>query len=433
MLQTFKLSNGLQVVLYTMNSLRSLHLRLSVKGGSLVEGKEKNGVAHFMEHMLVQGIPSFPNVHLLSSFAEGLAGNYNAYTSQLTVSFTMTVPFPHAKEAVRVASEVFFAPLFPDDVIEKERRAVLNEIKQDRDSRWYKFQEFYRTTRFTEDSPLMLRTAGTPTIVEQLTRQDFVEYWENYFHPKNAYLFLIGNLSVQDAKAMLEEYFGIYKSKKTFSGYPVINRSHLAGRTVALRNDKELQVNYVDFTFPSLSLEDDIMARVTQNIALIILGRLRTSRLFQLLRYEKGLVYGVSATDAQWPGLGYVNISSEVSSEHVEEVIQLITQELKTFREHGPLEKELDFTKNYLANSWLMAFDNPSSIADWISGEFLWKDKIRLPEEYITLLDKIQVKDLFAIMRDQWDMEKLQLSIQGPIEDSTELQKKYSEIIDVLR
>jgi predicted Zn-dependent peptidase len=144
-------------------------------------------------------------------------------------------------------------------------------------------------------------------------------------------------------------------------------------------------------------------------------------------------VYGVSATDAQWPGLGYVNISSEVSSEHVEEVIQLITQELKTFREHGPLEKELDFTKNYLANSWLMAFDNPSSIADWISGEFLWKDKIRLPEEYITLLDKIQVKDLFAIMRDQWDMEKLQLSIQGPIEDSTELQKKYSEIIDVLR
>lgn len=433
MLQTFTLSNGLQVVLYTMDSLRSLHLRLSVKGGSLVEGKEKNGVAHFMEHMLVQGIPSFPNVHLLSSFAEGLAGNYNAYTSQLTVSFTMTVPFPHAREAIRVASEVFFAPLFPEDVIEKERRAVLNEIKQDRDSRWYKFQEFYRNTRYVSDSPLKIRTAGTPEIVQSLKRSDFIEYWEKYFHPRNAYLFLIGNLSKQNARAMLEEFFGKYRSTKAFPGYPQIDRSHLAGRDVSLRHDKELQVNYVDFTFPSLSLHDDILPRVTQNIALIILGRLRTSRLFQLLRYQKGLVYGVSATDAQWPGLGYVNISSEVSSEHVEEVVELIAEELGKFREHGPLQKELDFTKNYLANSWLMAFDNPSSIADWISGEFLWKDKIRLPEDYIALLEKITVKDLLTVMEEQWDMQKLQLTIQGPLENTKEAKETYTKKVSDLQ
>jgi predicted Zn-dependent peptidase len=190
-----------------------------------------------------------------------------------------------------------------------------------------------------------------------------------------------------------------------------------SGRDIAIRHDTQLQVNYIDLVFPSLSLKDDMLLRIQQNIALIILGRLRTSRLFQLLRYEKGLVYSISASDSQWPGLGYAYITSEVSSEHIDEVIKLIVKELAVFIKDGPTEKELEFTKHYLSNSWLMAFDNPGSIADWISEDFLWKDKILLPEDYIEIVKKITVKDLVTVMQ-KWDMSKLQLIIQGPIENS---------------
>lgn len=293
-----------------MHSLRSMHLRLSIKGGSIVESQEKNGVAHFMEHMLVQGIPSFPNAQALSSFVESLAGTYNAYTSQLTVSYAMTVPFSHTEDAVRIASEIFFEPLFPEEAIEKERRAVINEIKQDIDSRWFKFQEFFRTVRFTPDSPLNIRTAGTQDTVQNLSRRDFLDYWNTYFVPKNMYLFLIGNLEAVDVKAMLEKYLGKYPAGNIQPEYPHLNNNHFADRQVAIRTDNELQVNYLDLVFPSLSLTDDILLRVKQNIALIILGRLRTSRLFQLLRYQKGLVYGVSASDTQWPGAGYAYVTS---------------------------------------------------------------------------------------------------------------------------
>ncbi len=433
MLESFTLSNGIRVVTYTMSSLRSMHLRLSVKGGSVVESAENNGVAHFMEHMLVQGIPSYPNAQALSAYIESLAGNYNAYTSQLLVSFAITVPFSHTKDAVRIASEVFFEPLFPEDAMEKERRAVLNEIKQDIDSRWFKFQEFFRTVRYIPESPLQFRTGGSPAAVQALTREDLLTYWKNYFVPQNTYLFLIGNLPKNDTRNMLEEQFGKYASEKKHAVYPQLDRSHLNSRQVAIRTDKELQVNYIDLVFPSLSLTDDVLLRVKQNIALIILGRLRTSRLFQLLRYQKGLVYGVSSSDSQWPGLGYGYITSEISNEHLDEVIELIVKELSNFIKSGPLEKELDFTKNYLLNSWLMSFDNPSSIADWVSREFLWKDKIRLPEDYIAMLNEIDVKGIVEIMQEQWDMKKLQLIIQGPLEDNAENRKKYTDMISVLK
>lgn len=433
MIDAFTLSNGIKVVTYNMPSLKSVHLRLSIKGGSIVEKKTEYGVAHFMEHMIVQGIPSFPNAQSLSAYVEGLAGSYNAYTSQLTVSFGMTVPFSHAEDAVRIASEVFFEPLFPEDALEKERRAVLNEIKQDQDSRWYKFQEFFRNTRYVSGSPMKIKTGGSPETVQKLTRDDLLSYWEKYFLPKNSYLFIIGNLSTIDTKALLEQYFSKHTSQKTFHGFPRLSKDDLANRQVAIRHDNELQVNYIDFTFPSLSMTDEITLRIKQNIALIILGRLRTSRLFQLLRYEKGLVYSVSSSDSQWPGVGSGFITSEVSNEHLEEVTQLIVKELLSFREKGPLETELAFTKNYLSNSWLMSFDNPSSIAEWVSGEFLWKDKIRFPEDYIALLQDITVKDLVAVMQEHWDMSKLQLIIQGPVEDTKENKKKFEEMIKALK
>ena len=195
MLSTFTLSNGIRVVTYTMSSLRSVHLQLSVKGGSLVENSKNNGVAHYMEHMLVQGIPSLPNVLQMSTFIEGLAGKYNAYTSQLAVSYSMTVPFSATEDAIKIASEVFFEPLFPEESLEKERRAVINEIKQDMDSRWFKFNEFFKDIRFTKKSSLKRKISGTIDIVEKLTKEDLLSYWHEYFSPSNTYLFLIGNLN----------------------------------------------------------------------------------------------------------------------------------------------------------------------------------------------------------------------------------------------
>ncbi len=433
MVEVFTLLNGLKVATYTMSSLRSVHVQLHVKGGSLVEQKEKNGIAHFMEHMLVQGIPSFPNAQKMSIYIESLAGKYNAYTSQLGVSFEITVPFLHTEDALKIASEVFFNPLFPEDSLEKERRAVINEIKQDMDSRWFKFQEFFKQNRFKKDSPLLRRTGGTLESVKDLSHEDLQDYWKHFFVPNNTYLFLIGNLESGDIRSKIEEYFGSFTSPQTFSGYPELNNEHFLERSVAIRSDNELQVNYIDLVFPSLSLQDNLLLRIQQNIALIILGRLRTSRLFQLLRYEKGLVYSITASDSQWPGLGYAFITSEVSIEHTDEVIELIVGEVDKFRKEGPTEKELDFTKNYLSNSWLMAFDNPGSIAEWISEDFLWKEKILLPEDYIEILKKITVKDLITVMNKNWDFSKLQLIIQGPLEDSNTNKEKYTKMIEQLQ
>lgn len=433
MLKTFRLKNGIRVATYNMPELRSVNLTITIKGGSLVESREQEGVAHFMEHMLVQGIPSFPNAQKLSEYAESLAGNYNAYTSQTTVSFTMTAPFSYAADTVRIASEVFFEPLFPEAAFEKERRAVLNEIDQKLDSRWNKFHEFTRNTRYVPNSVFQQQTVGNKVVIKRLKIEDLKEYWNKYFIPNNTYFFICGNLKNIDIEKLIRDNFEKLKSDAKFSGFPKISRDDLAEGQAAIRSDKELQVNYIDLVFPAATYFDDLSVKVKQEIALTILGKLRTSRLFQLLRYQKGLVYGVSANHYLGLGVGTAFISSETATEHLTEVVELIVKEFLLYREKGPLPEELKFAKNYLSNKWLMSFDHPSAIAEWVNSEIIWRDNIFLPEDYIKILNDITVEDIIKLMQDIWDMKKLQLIIQGPVENSEENINKFTKLIEPLK
>ncbi|MBI4028863.1 MAG: insulinase family protein [Candidatus Blackburnbacteria bacterium] len=428
MLNAFSLGNDIRVATYQMRSLRSIHLRIDVKGGSVLEYNGKIGLAHFLEHMLIQGIPSLPNAEAMSEYIERLAGSYNASTGEFSINFFITVPKTHLEDAVKIASEVFFEPLFPEVAIEKERRAILEEIRQRMDSPEYKIGKFVRETRFIKGCPLLNPVAGTVADVEKITKADLVAFWEKLFVPKNTYISITGSFEEDELNRYLKQYLGEYHNS-TFAKIPNFNQKNLSGKKVGIRFDSNLKSNYIDLSFPSLSLENSLALRLRQNIILAILVNLSRSRMFRLLRYQRGLVYGVNAGSLIADGLGYTAIASEASRENLEEVVMLIVQELATFIKNGPTEEELAVTKEFLSNQWLMSFDHPSSIANWIEGDLLWEDKIHLPEEMIELIQNTTSENLIDLMQKHWDFKKVNLVIQGGIKNTPENTKKYSGIL----
>ncbi|MDO8429259.1 MAG: pitrilysin family protein [Candidatus Daviesbacteria bacterium] len=433
MLKTFKLKNGIQVATYNLPDLRSIHLEVITKSGSLVETTKNNGVAHFMEHMLVQGTPSFPSVEDLSGHIESLAGSYGAYTSNLTVGFHITLPKTHLKDAVQISSEVFFEPLFANEAIDRERQVIIEEIREKMDSHWFKINEFFRAVRFGENHPLNRNPAGQIEIVKILTRDDLTLFWKKYFLPTNTSIVVTGKFDPDQLLKLLEKYFGQYKSQEAFPGFPKITRDDFSRRQVSIRHDKSLGSNYLDLAFPILDLLAPLNLRVKQNLAFVVLGGIRNSRLFKLLRYQRGLVYNVSSGAATWPGLGYGYIGCEVSTENLDEVVSLISRELSALYKNGPTDSEIAFVKNYLNNQWLMSFDHPSAITGWMENDLLWNDKIRMPEEYIEMIKDFTAKECVEIMKKYWDFSKLVLTIQGPLKSSKENIKKFEALIQELK
>ena len=433
-LNTFTLKNGIRVATYRLPQVKSVHINAEVKAGSILESEKNNGVAHFMEHMLVQGIPSLPNVEKFSSFIEGLAGTYGATTDPLTVDFHINLPFNKLETGVKIASEVIFEPLFVEEALERERVAVINELLQRMDSHYYKISRFFKEVRYPKDHPLFRDTGGELEIVKKVTIEDLKEYWKKYFLTNNTYILVTGNFEETELKGLLDKYFADQRKDTKIVRYPLISNRDFSERTVALRADTNLKTTYIDFSFPGFAtLEPDKYSKeqLGQSLLTIILGRLRNSRLFKLLRYQRGLVYGVSAGVGGVPGIASINVSSETNPENLEEVVRLITAELIAFVDKGLTDKELEFAKYFMENQWLMSFDHPSSIASWIGYELLWKNKIHLPEESIEELKGIDNKFLLDLMKKHWDFDKLNLVIQGPVDEGDK--GRFEKMVEKLR
>lgn len=432
MLKSFTLKNGIKVCYYHIPQMKTTYLSLAVRAGSIFDTKTKSGVAHFMEHILVQAIPSFPNVEALSEFIEGLAGNYNASTTTEITYFGVSIPASHLEEILRISAEVFYEPLFREEDIQREKGAINEEIRQYQDSTNYKISKFWYKIRFLKGHPLLLDSFGSIEAIDKLKRIDLVKFWSKFFHPQNTYLTLVGNLPVKKIKSILEKTFGKYQSKTAFLGYPKFSNAHFSKRTIAIREDQNLKACYIDLSFPSVSAEDPLFDRMNQIIVLYILGGLRQSRLFKILRHQKGLVYYISAYGGMHSHFGYADIYSQAVVEKTEEVISIIVSELKNIYEQGPLDKELEFTKNYYTNQILMYFDNPSNIAGWIESNLIWDDKVYTPEHFCKIINKVSKKSMLTFMEKYWDFEKLNLTLQGPINNTKENLEKYTKILEVL-
>lgn len=426
------MTNGIHVVMYRFPEVKSVHVSLYTKSGSIMENPKKNGLAHFMEHMLLQGTPSYPTSQEIAFYLEQLAGKYNAFTSELLISFYVTLPYIHAKEAVALASDIWFKSLFPVDALEKERRAVLTEAVQNLDSLEYKLGKFFKEKRFIPDSKLQQFGIGVPETIEKVAIEDIKEFWEEYFTTENTYIVLVGNFVEEEMEALLDEYFGEIKKTTQPEVFTNLSKKDYAEKGVFIRQDPKLLTNYYDIDFPSIDSLAPIEELMTQKLALVILGQLQSSRLIKTLRYDKGLVYGAGAGTAAYPHLGSVSISSEMRDTQFKEVVTIMTDITKEFVTKGPTEQEMKHAKNYLSNQLLMAFDQTSGIANWISTELLWRDKIHMPEDYIAVIKNITHKDIMDLMHNKWDFSKTQIVLQGPQSESKELRDFLEEQLNML-
>lgn len=433
MLQVFTLKNGIKVATYSLPKLRSLALDLVVKSGYIFEDKTTSGLSHLMEHLLLEGTPTYPDAKSIANFIESIAGYYNAYTASHVIRFTATGPITHLTELCQLGKEIFFESLFLSDAVEKERQAILEEVLQRQDGLGFKLSKFFCEARYHPNHPYQLNADTQYQAIPSLSKEQIVNWWRKFFVPKNTYITLVGGFKDKEVKQIVQDLFGKVEKGKNSRSYPKIGYDGFNDKQVAIRFDDKLQSCYVDISFPSLSDENSLRERITQNLIRNIIAGLGSSRLYKLLRHERGLVYNVAAGAHTSHDFGSFDVSTELSPSKLDEVLELIIKVLAQFIEVGPTEDELNFVKNYRKNSALMSWDHPANIAGWIREDLLWEDKVRRPEEVVELVDEITLFDIKNLMKNHWDLSKLSLVIQGPIESSQKNITKYKSFISPLK
>ncbi|WP_254884057.1 pitrilysin family protein [Aquimarina sp. TRL1] len=295
--QKYELENGLQVVLHQDKSDPIVSVAIQYGVGSNREKKGRTGFAHLFEHMLFQESENVPQDQFFKTIQD-VGGTLNGGTWQDGTIYYEVVPKNAMETVMWLESDRmgFLINTVTESAFKNQQEVVQNEKRQRVDNRPYGHTNWVINKHiFPEGHPYNWQVIGELEDLQNATVEDVKEFYDKYYGPNNATLVLAGDFEIEEAKTMIEKYFGEIKRRQEVEKLKVQN--------VTLSASKRLYHEDNFATTAQLSMVWPTVEQYTKDAyALNFLGELlsegKKAPLYKILVKDKELT---SATDA-WNG-----------------------------------------------------------------------------------------------------------------------------------
>ncbi len=353
------------------------------KAGCVFEESDKNGTAHFLEHMIFKG----SNEIMPGEFdhkIESLGGISNASTGYDDVHYYVLIPKINFKESLALLTNIVLSPSINIHEFEKEKNVVIDEIKQQNDQPDEKLYNYF-LRRVWENNNYGKTILGTEKDVQALKIEDLEKFHKRFYNNNNICIAIAGNLS-----------------KKTFEGYyendfPCLNQ----GKTSEIKNNNELmtnpntgreEINFKNIEFSRIFMAWGIPSQDNQriNIGFEILASIlsvgRNSRLVKVLKEEKNLVQSISV-DVNGGELGGLFVieacCDKINLKNVEEEIDESIQDVISFK--NLTLNELRKAINIVKSNYIFYLETSTQLTSFFGNELLWgrKNSIKNINKYL--------------------------------------------------
>ena len=212
--RTGQLSNGMRYILrHNETPKGEVLVRLAIAAGSLDEGENERGYAHFVEHMVFQGsthVPQGEMIKLLERQGLAFGAHTNAFTGAETTTYHLDLPrnTPALIDtALMLMRETVSELTIDQDTVKRESGVILAE-KRDRDSWQYReMVDRYAfadpKARYTNRLPI-----GTEESLKSATADGLRAFWRRHYVPAKAVLIVVGDVDVGQIEASIRARFG---------------------------------------------------------------------------------------------------------------------------------------------------------------------------------------------------------------------------------
>lgn len=388
----FTLDNGLEVVVIPDRRAPVVTHMLWIKVGSADEEPGKSGIAHFLEHLMFKGTENHPQGEFSARIAE-VGGRENAFTSYDYTAYFQQVAPEHLEEMMQFESDRLTGLVLTDEVVDPERQVVIEERNSRIETRPNAILGEAINATLYQNSGYGVPIIGWMHEIEQLNRQDALEFYQRYYAPNNAILIVAGDVDAEDVRVLAEEYYGPIPANPDL-GERIRTQEppQRTARTVTLRDERVTVPGYSrTWLVPSYTTADEGEAEALDLLAEILGGGIR-SRLYQALVVEQGIA---SSAGAYYRGTALNDTSFGVygaprGEATLEDVERAADAEIGRIAQDGITEEELEAAKNRYLRSVIFARDDQSGMANLYGSALTtgstvrdvaeWPDRIRAVE-----------------------------------------------------
>jgi predicted Zn-dependent peptidase len=415
------LPSGLTVLVESLPYVRSVALGYYLRSGSAVESEEHGGASHFLEHLVFKGTKKRSTAEI-AQVIDILGGDVDAFTGKEYTSFYAHVLDEQVPTALDLLTEILTAPRFSDDDVEMERGVILEEIKMVEDTPDDLVHEIF-VTAFWPDHPLGRPILGTEETITRLQRGKIVEHYEETFQPSNVIFAASGNLQPEDVLPFLERQF----PPASRAPFRREWNSPTPKQHVILREKRELE--QVHLCLGSRGFPQQRQERYAAALFNAILGGSMSSRLFQRIREQEGLVYNIASYHNGYLHGGYEAVYAACAPKNVRRVLDSTLTEMRKIKVEGATDHELASAKLHLKGSILLSLESTISRMSGIARQEYYFGRQYTADEIIQHIDAVTLEDIQRVAETIVDPESLSLTLLGNVKDPGVTPEMLSEAV----
>ncbi|MEX0880256.1 MAG: pitrilysin family protein [Thermoanaerobaculia bacterium] len=404
------LDNGVTVLIDEMQDVRSFALGFFVKAGSGDEPARRQGLSHFLEHVLFKRTLRRSNVEIARAI-DRLGGDVDAFTTKEYTGFYVHTLDTRFAEALDLLGDVVLSPAFEESDIENERGVILEEIGEANDNPDDLAHETF-VRSFWKSHPLGAPILGTGETVRAIGRDDLYRYYRARYSPGNLIVAVAGRVRAADVLAALAQLFHRRPGGSKPSP-PETNRRPRSHQHLALKTRRGLEQVHV-----CLGVEGPSQAsarRFAASLLDVILGGGMSSRLFQEVREKRGLVYSIGSSWSAYRLGGYETISAACAPKNLPRVLEVTLRELKKLKRGGVRPQELARAKENLEGNMILALESTVSRMSLAARQEFYFGRIVTPEEWIAKVEAVCEVEVGEEAERLFDGRVLSLSVVGNV------------------
>ncbi len=382
--QSFVLKNGLKVLVVENHKLPRVSFNLTLDNAPYAEGNKK-GVSDILSGMLGNGTKKISK-DAFNEEIDFLGADINFYASGAYANGLSR----YSKRILELMADGALNPLFDQSEFDKEKEKIIEGLKADEKSvsaiarrveNVLVFGKEHYRGEFTSEETL-----------KNVTLDDVIINYNNYFVPANAYLVIVGDVKFKEIKKEVEKLFGKWKEAKA----PVFTYS----------TPKDVQYSQINFIDAPNAVQSEIALVNLSNLKMTdkeyfsvllanqILGGGGEGRLFLNLREKHGWTYGAYSSIGAGKYINKFRSSASVRNTVTDSAVVEFFNELKRIKTELVSEEDLKNAKAKYVGNFVMQIEKPSTIA----GYALNKETQGLPddfyENYIKNINAVTAEDI---------------------------------------
>ncbi len=416
-IQRGELANGIEIVLAERKTVPVVNIAMQFDAGYAADAGTKLGTASFALAMMDEGTKKRSALEI-SAEAESLGAQIGTGSNLDMSTVSLSALKDQLEPSLELYADVVRNPAFADDEIERLRGRVLAGIEQEKNQPVSMALRTLPPFMYGDDHAygIPFTGSGTPESVGSLTRDDLVGFHATWLRPDNASIFVVGDVTMDEIKPLLEKQFGSWRPPRTplpTKNIADVERPEAPQVLLVDKPGAPQSLILAGHVAPPEGVDNNLAIQMMNDV----LGGQFTARVNMNLREDKGWAYGAYTllypARGQRPFLVYAPVQTDKTVDSIDELLL----EINGYLDDRPATPgELDRNVKNSVRSLPGQFETGGAVL----GTLLSNQRYGRPDDYVTSLkdryESLGVDDLTAAAEETLHPQSMTWLIVGDLE-----------------